>query len=1136
MQILDRVLRGQLERTVLSAREVAENGARAALAQLGVGEAEAYVHLSAKERQLRRELRAHGRQLGDRRHNGNGRQETNRLCEEAAYEYWHGMLFARFLAENDLLMYFSLGEPIAITLEECDDLAVEQGFSDRWEVAAHCAARMLPGVFRTDSPVFSLSFPPEYRQRLERLVEDLPSEVFTASDSLGWVYQFWQAKRKSEINASETKIGERDLAPVTQLFTEPYMVSFLLDNSLGAWWAARRLSQNDLQDAESEVELRTKARIPGFPLEYLRFVQSDQGTWTPAAGTFKKWPTHLGDLKILDPCCGSGHFLVAALHMLVPMRVELESLSVTDAVDRVISENLYGLELDPRCVQIAAFALALAAWRYPGTSGYRTLPELNIACCGLSVGSSRDEWKALAGEDHDLRIALDFLHDIFKDAPLLGSLINPSASPAVNLVHWDRISNVLVQALEKEEDVEKREIGVVAKGLARASSLLAGQYHLVVTNVPYLARGKQDEELKSFCATQYPEAKNDLATVFLDRCLEFCVHGGTVSIVLPQNWLFLTSYRKLRERLLREETWHMIARLGPQGFQTPMWDFNVQLLIMSQGRRLASEGLFDAAGRHLIRGLDVSELRSPQEKATALTSAEIKSVEQAKQLGNPDARVLLVEVGHQSLLSDIAEYGKGSTTGDSPRFLMRFWEFPELHESHVYWLNSPNGQSPWSGRSQVCKVPLEDGELRKQLGCRLHGQNVIGKAGIVVNKMRELEPFLYSGHVFDDNVCPICPNDPCHVAALWVYAESGKLCEEVRTIDQALKVTAGTLTKPAFDLGYWTRVAAERYPNGLPKPYSNDPTQWIFHGHPCGNVIWSEQKKWTDVGPLRVDDTVLQVAVARLLGYSWPAEFDDEMELADEQRDWVRRSKSFLAYADKDGIVSIPPVRGEVSAADRLLDMLAAAYGDEWNTGVLNRLLAASDCAGRSLKVWMRDKFFAQHCKLFQHRPFIWHIWDGLNDGFSVLVNYHKLDYKLFETLIYTYLGDWISQQKLNMSKGVDGAEEKLAAAENLKKRLELILVGEAPYDIFVRWKPIEEQPIGWNPDLNDGVRLNIRPFIQAQVLRHNKKPQLNINWKKDRGRDVESAPWYNVFGGERISDYHLSLKQKTEAREASRR
>ena len=269
------------------------------------------------------------------------------------------------------------------------------------------------------------------------------------------------------------------------------------------------------------------------------------------------------------------------------------------------------------------------------------------------------------------------------------------------------------------------------------------------------------------------------------------------------------------------------------------------------------------------------------------------------------------------------------------------------------------------------------------------------------------------------------------------------------------------------------------------------------------------------------------------------------MELADEARAWVTKSQELTSHADKDGIVCIPPVGREASAADRLLNLLADAYGDAWSNDVLAQLLNCANHAGKSLETWLRDKFFIQHCELFHQRPFIWHIWDGLRDGFAALVNYYKLDYKTLETLIYTYLGEWISRQKRDANSGVDGAQEKLAAAEVLKTRLELILAGEAPYDIFVRWKPIEQQPIGWNPDLNDGVRLNIRPFLtvtdvgkrDAGVLRD--RPR--VKWGKDSGTDVPSAPWYELglsYGGkhgDRINDHHLTLAEKRAAREKAK-
>lgn len=1124
MQSLDKALRSKLERTVREARDIAEAAAKASLEQLGVGEINPYSHLNEDERKLRVRLRAHGRQLGDAR-GPDGKQEILRLIEEVAYEHWHRMLFARFLAENSLLMYPDPVDPVPVTLEECEDLAAGEGAKNGWELAARFAAKMLPQIFRIDSPVFQVVLPPEYQQRLEWFLAELPPEVFSASDSLGWVYQFWQAKKKDEINASEVKIGARELPVVTQLFTEPYMVSFLLDNSLGAWWAARRLAEDDLKTAQSEEELRRKASLPGMPLDYLRFVRGEDGRWTPAAGTFDGWPEHLSEFKALDPCTGSGHFLVAALPMLASMRMELEGLSAWEAVDAVLRDNLYGLEIDPRCVELAAFALAFSAWRYPEAGGYRMLPELNLACSGLAIGASKEEWQSLAKRngngDGNLEIVLGDIYDQFKDAPVLGSLINPKLKLFEGNIlglRWEDIAPLLGKALSSESDIEKVEMGVVAQGLAKSAQLLARRYHLVVTNVPYLARGRQDIPLKNFAQKNYNEAKNDLATIFLDRCLQFCKEGGTASNVLPQNWLFLTSYRKFREKLLKQETWSMLARLGEGGFESSAaaGAFTVLLILT---RHTISFGTVDYLESHLISGLDISSARSAGEKAILLRTMEITRVRQQKQLENPDSRVALETESGIQLLELYAKGYAGIQTGDFPQFGRLFWEiiiksdweFEATTVEEVDFYNGKNFALYWQNFEGILSKRQKTGESY------IRGWQAFGKKGVLVSSMRELPVTIYNGELFDNNSAVIIPQNQAHLTPIWCFCSSPEYNEAVRRIDQSLKVTNATLVKVPFDLERWQKVADELYPNGLPKPYSDDPTQWIFHGHPTQS------------------DAPLQVAVARLLGYRWPAELDPQMELSDKARAWVKRCNDLLPFADDDGIVCIPPVRGESAVADYLLNMLAAAYGPDWSTDKLNELLKQADHAGKSLESWLRDKFFLQHCRLFQHRPFIWHIWDGLYDGFAALVNYHKLDAKLMESLIYTYLGDWIARQRDDIQNGVDGAEERLAAAEALKKRLELILEGEAPYDIFVRWKPLEKQPIGWNPDLNDGVRLNIRPFMSvpdvgkkgAGVLRE--KP--NINWNKDRGKDVQTAPLYHLFKGDRINDHHLSLKEKRAVR-----
>ena len=1132
MPALERGLRGRLDRSVREARDIAEAGARAVLEQLGVGEANPPSHLTPEQKELRRKLRIHGRQLGDLRDGTMAVQELDRLLEEVAYEHWHRMLFARFLAENNLLMHTGHGVPIPVTLEECQELAAGEGARDGWELAARFASKMLPQIFRPDSPVFLIELPPEHQQRLEKLLADLPVDVFTASDSLGWVYQFWQAKRKDEINKSEVKIGARELPAVTQLFTEPYMVSFLLDNSLGAWWVARRLTEHDLVTAETEDELRQKASLPGMPLEYLRFIKKEgESKWSPASGSFPGWPEHLADFKMLDPCCGSGHFLVAILSMLVPMRMALEGLTAREATDLVLRQNIHGLEIDKRCVELAAFNLALAAWRHPEAGGYRALPELNLACSGLAISAKKEDWVALGGDRYNMRLALELMYDLFKDAPTLGSLINPTKSDATKLVSWEELSAVLDQALSREQTDEQHEVAVVAQGLVKVAGFLSSNYTCIATNVPYLAKGRQTAALKEYCGKNHSRFRNDLSTVFMDRCLEFCNTAGTASMVLPQNWLFLASCSSIRQQLLQDNLWHFVARLGAGAFEAIGGEVvSVMLLEISRNK---------PSSTNEIVSLDATNTTVTSNKENLLRSLGTSVLSQESQLHNPDFAITMVGKGTSGRLGDLIDSFHGITTTDLPRFSRFIWEASCWNDDWNLQQSVGIADCHYSGRESVVLWEHGNGGIKalRDSGATvvITGLDAWGHQGITINRMN-LCASLYDGHSFDTGIAVLVPRDNVYLSAIWAFCFSPQFAELLKTLlCNSMVVEYVYFPKVPFDLPHWTQVAAEKYPNGLPKPYTDDPTQWIFHGHPCTSVIWSEESKWTAFGALRTDSSVLQVAVARLLGYRWPAELDPKMELSDESRVLVAKCDELLGFADKDGIVSIPAHRGEPSAADRLVNLLAAAYGKEWSNDRLMELLANADHAGKTLESWLRDKFFAQHCAMFHQKPFIWHIWDGLKDGFSVLVNYHKLDRKNLETLIYSYLGDWITRQRQEVASGIDGAQDRLAAAEQLQKRLELIQEGEAPYDIFVRWKPLEKQPVGWDPDINDGVRLNIRPFLSvpdvgkkgAGVLRE--KPR--IHWEKDRGKDVQSAPWYNLFKGDRINDHHLSLDEKNTAR-----
>ena len=466
------------------------------------------------------------------------------------------------------------------------------------------------------------------------------------------------------------------------------------------------------------------------------------------------------------------------------------------------------------------------------------------------------------------------------------------------------------------------------------------------------------------------------------------------------------------------------------------------------------------------------------------------------------------------LLLKYASAYQGISPADLPRYGRCFWEGYRTSE-FTYWQSTVQETRPFGGRELLLWQGRELERAVTAGQAYIRGAEAWGKRGVAIRQMGALPATIYEGEAFDTNVAVIVPLSDEHVLPIWAFCSSSEFEPSVRQIDQKVNVTNATLVKVPFDIKKWSKIAAERYPEGLPEPYSNEPTQWIFHGHPA------------DV----VKGGALHVGLARVCGYRWLAEADSNMQLSVQARALIARAAE-LPPGDNDGLLSVSAVAGEKPLADRLRAYLAAAFGADWSDALERRLVAEADetldkktARDGSLEAWVRDRAFRQHCAIFGRRPFLWHISDGLKDGFSVFVHYHRFDQANLRKLTYTLLGDWLARGK------AENNALRYEKGRELQQKLEKILEGEKPYDIFVRWKPLAQQPLGWDPDLDDGVRQNIRPFITAGVLTHDLSKILK---DKDRGKDVASAPWYDVFNGERRNDHHTTLAEKRAAREAA--
>ena len=232
--------------------------------------------------------------------------------------------------------------------------------------------------------------------------------------------------------------------------------------------------------------------------------------------------------------------------------------------------------------------------------------------------------------------------------------------------------------------------------------------------------------------------------------------------------------------------------------------------------------------------MDVASAPSPARKSAALLEQHLIVLRQSDQASNPDYRVVFVELGNTQLLEAHATAWQGIASSDYARFGRRLWELPRITYGWRLQQSTVSETELYGGREHILYWEDGYGQMSEvcQPGAAFRGKEAWGTSGVVVSQMGALPVTLYGGDCFDNNSAVITLNDDELLPALWAYCSSTEFADRVREIDQSLKVTNSTLTKVAFDIERWIQIARELYPEGLPEPSSEDPTQWLFGGRP----------------------------------------------------------------------------------------------------------------------------------------------------------------------------------------------------------------------------------------------------------------------------------------------------------------
>lgn len=506
------------------------------------------------------------------------RKGFDQVMEEVAYTWFNRFIALRFMEVNGYLpskirvftdsegnfkpeiLKEALTVELPVDKSRVMELLEKQDNEELYKMLliAQCneLSNGLPDMFEVISNYTELLFPNNLLKEdsiLGEMVNTIPEEDWTdAIQIIGWLYQYYNSELKDETFAllkKNVKISKERIPAATQLFTPDWIVRYMVENSLGRLWYEGH--PNDEIKKEWKYYLDEAQQEPEVE-EQLKSIREEYKTIKPE------------DIKVIDPCMGSGHILVYAFDVLMQIYTSA-GWSERDAAEAILENNLYGLDIDDRAGQLAYFAVMMKARKYS-----RRILTKNIRPKVYSIQESNDVkfdawWRFGAEEDIARRLL-----DNFNDAKEFGSVIKLS----VSLEEIQSLNNRLSEIEELSDKgnlldvIQSNEIIRQFTPIVDLAEVMLQKYHVVVTNPPYMsARGSMSAVLTKYLSKNYSLSKNDMFTVFMEVCQNLLRDNGLYSMVNQQSWMFLAGFAKLREKLYSSISFVNLLHIGAGAFE-----------------------------------------------------------------------------------------------------------------------------------------------------------------------------------------------------------------------------------------------------------------------------------------------------------------------------------------------------------------------------------------------------------------------------------------------------------------------------------------------------------------------------------------------------------------------------------------
>lgn len=1095
----------------------------------------------------------------------------DQVIEEVAYTWFNRIIALRFMEVRDYLTPRILSseqsgkfepdlvteapdvESVSLTPADVDEvlaLKLENRFDDlfRFLFIKQCNSlnASLPGLFQKTEDYSELLLTVSYTNPdgvVRRLISDISEDDFRDSvEIIGWLYQYYNSELKDDTFArlkKNQKITKERIPSATQLFTPEWIVRYMVENSLGRLWLnghpSESLKENwkyYLDEAEQDAEVE----------EQLAVIRHEHKKLRPQ------------DIKVIDPCMGSGHILVYAFDVLMQI-YEKAGYSPRDAAESILINNLYGLDIDDRASQLAYFAVMMKAREYNRrifNAGIRpnlwSIAESNIIPEELLIQVSAGDAEVLAD--------LQYLKNVFTDAKEYGSILQ------VKPLDYARLREAVTSFSTKSQQTffSFNEELTRLQQIVEQADLLSRQYDVVVTNPPYMGSKGMNTKLSEFVKNNYPDTKSDLSTVCMEHTLDMCNPCGYISMINIPVWMFISSYEKLRDSLITKNTIVNMVHPGRGIFGS---DFGTTTFVILKQHIKNYFGhyrrLFEKQGE--VESIENREQRFFEGKQIFYSSQRNFSKIPGSPIAYWVSENLLVAFAKGNMLGEIANAKQGIATANNNHYL-RLWHEVSPHNikfdcssheeatvCHAKWYPYNKGGEfrKWYGNAEYLVNWYKDGiELRNDKKAVLRNPAFYFNPCLSWSKVTSGSiAFRYYPHgfIFDVAGCSIFYENIDEMYYDFGFINSIVAKSILDILSPTLNYEVGHISSiPIVRNKMYEELVLQLVHKDIrlsKEEWDSFETSWNFVQHPFltykGETLRASFENWEkhaeeQFNQLKANEEELNRIFIEIYGLQ--DELTPEVEDRDvtvRKADLKRDVKSFLSYAvgcmlgryslDTPGLAYaggewdaskyqtfIPDVDGILPITDdeyfeddivaRLITFLKVIYGEKTLEENLTFIADALGTKGSNAREVIRNyflkDFYADHLKIYQKRPIYWMFDSGKENGFKALIYLHRYDRDTVGRVRADYLHNTQKALEAALSRADYVVKSDIGSASEKRKAADALTKLNKQLAETRRY----DSAIALiahqriDLDLDDGVKVNYAKFQDVVVAEEGKMKQ----------------------------------------------